>query len=44
MHPSLAPHLHNECLEIIEQLHRCHEEVSSSPFGVVMLYYITGEA
>lgn len=27
MHPSLAPHLHSECLEVIEQLHRCHEQV-----------------
>ncbi|KAL9965742.1 hypothetical protein ACROYT_G029584 [Oculina patagonica] len=26
MHPSLAPHLHSECLEVIEQLHRCHQE------------------
>ncbi|CAH3186136.1 unnamed protein product [Porites lobata] len=26
MHPSLAPHLHGDCLEIIEQLHRCHEQ------------------
>ncbi|PFX26841.1 COX assembly mitochondrial protein 2 homolog [Stylophora pistillata] len=26
MHPSLAPHLHNDCLQIIEELHRCHEE------------------
>ena len=28
MHPSLAPHLHDECLSFIEDLHRCHEEVS----------------
>lgn len=27
MHPSLAPHLHSDCLQIIEELHRCHEEV-----------------
>ncbi|CAH3146364.1 COX assembly mitochondrial protein 2 homolog [Pocillopora verrucosa] len=26
MHPSLAPHLHSDCLQIIEELHRCHEE------------------
>ncbi|XP_068676018.1 COX assembly mitochondrial protein 2 homolog [Montipora capricornis] len=26
MHPSLAPHLHSDCLEIIKQLHRCHDE------------------
>ncbi|CAH3176785.1 unnamed protein product [Porites evermanni] len=26
MHPSLAPHLHGDCLEIIQQLHRCHEQ------------------
>ncbi|KAK2556685.1 COX assembly mitochondrial protein 2-like protein [Acropora cervicornis] len=32
MHPSLAPHLHSECLKIIEQLHRCHEEHPVSKF------------
>ncbi|CAH3158497.1 unnamed protein product [Porites lobata] len=26
MHPSLAPHLHGDCLEIIQQLYRCHEQ------------------
>ncbi|CAH3180384.1 unnamed protein product, partial [Porites evermanni] len=30
MHPSLAPHLHGDCLEIIQQLHRCHEQVNTS--------------
>ncbi|KXJ07281.1 COX assembly mitochondrial protein 2-like [Exaiptasia diaphana] len=26
MHPLLAPHLHEKCLELIELLHKCHEE------------------
>ena len=28
MHPSLAPHLHEDCLDLIEQLHSCHTDVS----------------
>ncbi|XP_031573937.1 COX assembly mitochondrial protein 2 homolog [Actinia tenebrosa] len=26
MHPLLAPHLHNKCLELIEMLNKCHDE------------------
>ena len=29
MHSSLAPHLHGECLHVIEMLHACHEEVNN---------------
>lgn len=27
MHSSLAPHLHEECLDVIDMLKACHEEV-----------------
>ncbi|XP_048587977.1 COX assembly mitochondrial protein 2 homolog [Nematostella vectensis] len=32
MHPSLAPHLHDTCLDLIEKLHQCHEESGFKKF------------
>jgi len=32
MHPSLANHLHDECSEYIDDLHRCHEEYPYQKF------------
>ena len=32
MHSSLAPHLHEECLDVIDMLKACHEQVQCRNF------------